>query len=214
VGVTAGTDSGGRVRRAERVGGGRRFRGLVGLLTAEGIALAGTRLSMIAIPWFVITTTGSAVLTGVVAFAETAPYVVAKALGGPLIDRLGARRVALVGDLASMAAVAVIPLLHAAGVLALPVLLVLVALLGLCRGPADGAKKTLIPDVVSRARVPMERATGLSGTLERLASTVGAAAGGAVVAAVGPLAGSFAHGGRWGPARGDPCAAIMVAGWG
>jgi len=37
---------------------------------------------MIAIPWFVLTTTGSAALTGVVAFAEMAPYLVAKALGG------------------------------------------------------------------------------------------------------------------------------------
>ena len=175
------------MRGGQATAEGRRYRGLVGLLTAEGIGLAGTRLSMIAIPWFVITTTGSAVLTGVVAFAEAAPYVVAKALGGPLIDRLGARRVAVAGDLAGMAAVAAIPLLYAAGVLELPVLLALVALLGLCRGPADGAKKTLIPDVVTRARVPMERATGLSGTLERLASTVGAAAGGAVVAAVGPL---------------------------
>jgi nitrate/nitrite transporter NarK len=163
------------------------YRGLAGLLTAEAVSLSGTRLSMIAIPWFVISSTGSPLLTGLVAFAETAPYVVAKALGGPLIDRLGARRVAIAADAASMAAVAAIPLLHTAGFLPIGLLIALVAVLGLWRGPADAAKKTLIPEVVDQARVPLERATGLSGTLERLATTVGAAAAGAVVATVGPL---------------------------
>ncbi len=32
---------------------------LYGWLTAEAISLTGTRVSMIAIPWFVLTTTGS-----------------------------------------------------------------------------------------------------------------------------------------------------------
>ncbi len=40
-----------------------------------------------------------------------------------------------------------------------------------------------------RSRVPLERATGLSGVTERLASTVGPAAGGALVALLGPMAG-------------------------
>jgi len=53
---------------------------LLGWLTAEAVSLTGTRVSMVAIPWFVLTTTGSATQTGLVAFAEMAPYVVATAL--------------------------------------------------------------------------------------------------------------------------------------
>jgi predicted MFS family arabinose efflux permease len=165
----------------------RSRRGLVGLLTAEAISLSGTRLSMIAIPWYVISTTGSPFLTGVVAFAEGVPYVLAKALGGPLIDRFGARRIAITADVVSMLTMAAIPLLHLLSVLPLGVFVSLVALLGLLRGPADAATKTLIPTVVERAHVPLERATGLSGTLERLATTVGAAGAGAVVAVIGPI---------------------------
>ena len=54
---------------------GRRRRRLVGLLVAAGISSAGSRVSLVAIPWFVLVSTGSAALTGVVAFAEMVPFV-------------------------------------------------------------------------------------------------------------------------------------------
>ena len=111
---------------------------LVGFLLADAISLCGTRVSMIAIPWLVLTTTGSAAQTGLVAFAELLPLVVVQALAGPLIDRLGARRVAITCDLMSMVVVGLVPLLHLAGRLSFPVLLVLVAIAGGLRGAGDG----------------------------------------------------------------------------
>jgi len=162
-------------------------RPLVGWLAAETVSLCGTRLSMIAIPWFVLTTTGSAAQTGAVAFAEMAPYVTAKALGGPLIDRLGPRRVSVSADAASAVVVLGIPVLHALDVLTLPLLLVVVAVAGLLRGPSDAAKAAIVPDIVTASGVPMERATGLQGAAERLASTAGAALAGVVVATMGPV---------------------------
>jgi MFS family permease len=171
---------------------------LLGWLTAETVSLCGTRLSMVAIPWFVLTTTGSATTTGLVAFAEMGPYVVAKAAAGPIMDRLGAARVSIAADTASAAVVVAIPLLHHLDLLGLPVLLVLVALAGLLRGPGDGAKAALVPEIVDAAQVPTERVTGLHGAAERLASTAGAALAGLLVAVLGPVnallldAGSFA----------------------
>jgi len=155
-------------------------------LGAETVSLVGTRLSMIAVPWLVLTTTGSPVLTGVVAFAEMTPYVVLKALTGPVVDRLGARRVSVTADVLSLGVVGAVPLLHTLDLLTFPVLLVLVTLTGAVRGPGDGAKHALVPAVVDAAGVTLERATGLQGASERLASTVGAAVAGALVAAVGP----------------------------
>ncbi len=160
-------------------------RTLYGWLTAEAVSLTGTRISMVAIPWFVLTTTGSATRTGLTAFAEMAPYVVAKAASGPWVDRVGARRVSIVTDLLSVVAVGMIPLLNAAGVLTFPWLLVTVALAGLLRGPGDGARQALVPVVVAAADVPLERATGLSGAVDRLATTMGAAVAGGIVAALG-----------------------------
>ena len=46
------------------------WRGLAGVLAAQGLAWTGTRLSAIALPWFVLTSTGSAAQTGIVVFVE------------------------------------------------------------------------------------------------------------------------------------------------
>lgn len=165
----------------------RSRRGLYGLLAANVVSLSGTRLSMIALPWFVITTTGSAVHTGLAAFAQMGPYVISKALAGPMVDRLGPRRVIVVAELAAAVAIGAIPAMHALGLLPFGALLAVVALVGAASGPADGAKQALIPPVADQAQVPLERVTGLVGTIERLATTVGAAAAGGVVALLGPV---------------------------
>ncbi len=159
---------------------------LWGYLASEAVSLTGTRVSMIAIPWLVLTTTGSAVQTGLVAFAEMAPYVLLKALAGPLTDRVGARRICITADLVSVLLVGAVPLLHLLDLLSFPALLALVAAAGAVRGPGDGARQALVPAVVERAGVTLEKATGLSGAVERLASTLGAAFAGLLVAAIGP----------------------------
>jgi MFS family permease len=160
-------------------------RPLYGWLTAQAISLTGTRLSMIALPWFVLTTTGSATKTGLVALFEMLPLVLLKVMGGPLIDRVGPRRVAIVCDLASLVVIGAIPLLHALDLLPFALFLGLVGLAGAFRGPGDAAKQAMIPQLVRRAGVPTERATGLSGTVERSASMLGAALAGGLIAWVG-----------------------------
>ncbi len=172
-------------------------RPLYGWLVSEAVSITGTRLSMIALPWFVLTTTGSATKTGLVALAEMLPLVLMKVLGGPIIDRVGPRRVSITCDLLSVLVVGSIPLLYQAGHLSFPGFLLLVALAGALRGPGDGAKHSLVPALVERAGVPMERATGLGSTVERGASMLGAAFAGGLIAVIGPAnallvdAGSF-----------------------
>lgn len=161
-------------------------RPLYGWLTAEALSLTGTRVSMIALPWFVLTTTGSATQTGLVALAEMLPLVLLKVLGGPIIDRVGARRVSITCDLLSVLVIGSIPLLHTVGHLSFPGFLLLVALAGALRGPGDGAKHAMVPALVEHAGVPMERATGLASMVERSASMLGAAFAGGLIAVVGP----------------------------
>ncbi|RKQ93258.1 transmembrane secretion effector [Solirubrobacter pauli] len=161
-------------------------RSLYGWLAADGVSLVGTRVSMVALPLFVLTTTGSPQKTGLVAVAELVPLVLLKVLGGPVIDRAGARAVALTCDGASVLVVGAMPLLHDAGVLSFPAFLALVAVAGGLRGPGDAAKHALIPTLSAAAAVPMERVTGLSATVERTASMLGAALAGVLVAVAGP----------------------------
>jgi MFS family permease len=158
---------------------------LVGFLTSEAVSWTGTRLSMIAVPWLVLTTTGSAGRTGLVAFAEMAPLVICKAGSGPVIDRIGPRRVSVGCDVLSVVAVGLVPLLHAAGALSFGTLLVLVAVAGALRGPGDSAKAALVPSLAEHTGVPLERVTGLSGAIERSATFLGAASAGGLVAWLG-----------------------------
>ncbi|WP_406195634.1 MFS transporter [Kitasatospora sp. NBC_01560] len=174
---------------APRASAPRTLRPLVGVLGAMAVSLTGTRVSAIALPWFVLATTGSATMTGLVAFVEMTPYVLVKALAGPVIDRLGPRAVSWTTDAVSAVAAGLIPLLHGLDVLPFWLLLVLVGLVGAVRGPGDLAKEVMVPEAADRARVPLERATGLAGVTERLASTVGPAVGGSLIALVGPMAG-------------------------
>jgi MFS family permease len=161
-------------------------RPLYGWLCAEGVSLVGTRVSMIALPFFVLSTTGSPEKTGLVAVAELVPLVLLKVLGGPIIDRVGARRVGIRCDWASLVVVGSIPLLHEAGHLSFPGFLALVSMAGALRGPGDAAKYSMTPTLAATADVPLERVTGLSSTVERTASMLGAAIAGGLVAVIGP----------------------------
>lgn len=184
-----------------------RLKPIWALITAEAFSITGTRLSTIAIPWLVLVTTGSPVLTGAVAMAEMLPYVLLKALGGPLIDRVGAKRMAVVLDGLSVPVLALVPVLHLVDRLSIQLLIPIVVVLGALRGPSDGAKHALVPDVAEQGGVPLERVTGLSGAVERLGTTAGAALAGAVVALFGPVAALAINAGTF-------CLSAGVLSWG
>jgi MFS family permease len=163
--------------------GGRRAGGLVGLLVANFVSILGTRMSMLALPWFVLVTTGSATKTGLVAFAEMAPYVLVQGLGGPLVDRYGTRRVAIVTDVIAAVTFGLVPLVYAAGHLSLGVVAILVAVAGAVRGAGDSARHVLLPGVAEPAGTPLERASGLYDGVGRAAGMIGAPLAGVLIAA-------------------------------
>lgn len=170
-----------------------RHRSLIALALATIASVGGTRLSAVAIPWLVLTTTNSPVLTGAVAMAELLPYVVAQFLAGPYIDRLGARKIAIFCDLLSCLLVLCIPLLFAIGLFSVWVLIPVVALLGMLRGPSDISKRSLVPVVARAEKISLERVTGILGTSDRLAATLGVAVAGVLIAAVGPILALFVN---------------------
>lgn len=160
---------------------------LFALAFASIMSVGGTRLSAIAIPWLVLTMTGNPILTGAVGFAEMLPYVLAKALGGPLIDRIGARRIAMWCDSLSTLAIAMVPLLFWLGLLSIWALIPAVAVIGVLRAPSDAAKQALVPTIAKLIDAPLERVTGVMGASDRLAGTLGAAGAGILIALVGPV---------------------------
>ena len=151
------------------------------LFVANAISLVGNVFSAIAIPWFVLQTTGSATQTGITGFFTILPVVIAGFLGGTLIDRLGYKRTSIIADLASGVTTAMIPLLHFTIGLEFWQLMVLVFLGALLDTPGGTARDALLPELAEQAGMPIERATSLSHVIERGARLVGAPLAGLLI---------------------------------
>ncbi|HEV8065410.1 MAG TPA: MFS transporter, partial [Acidimicrobiales bacterium] len=165
----------------------KRRRGLVGLVASVGVSGLGTKMSFLALPWFVLTSTGSATKTGLVAFFEMAPYVTVGGLGGPFVDRLGARRLSVSTDTAAAVFVGLVPVLHAVHLLPLWMLCALVACAGAVRGAGDSSRDVLVPGVSEQAGTALERSSGYVDGANRLSSLAGLPLAGVLVAVVSPL---------------------------
>src|SRR5215211_7391354 len=142
---------------------------LVALYAGDAISLTGNAVTQLAVPWFVLVTTGSPALTGLAVFFNFLPVVLAGFFGGVIVDRLGFRTTSVVADLASAAAVAAIPLLHATIGIELWQLMGLVFVGALLDAPGATARQSLFPDVVQLAGVRMERANGIRGAIQQSA---------------------------------------------
>ncbi|MFH7595202.1 MFS transporter [Streptomyces racemochromogenes] len=155
------------------------------VLAANTISIAGSSLTLIGVPWFVLQTTGSAGRAGVVAFCATLPIVVAALVGGPVIDRIGRRRVSAASDLVCAASVGAIPLLHYAGLLEFWMLCALMALGGLVHTPGLTARSVLLPNLAEHAGTTVARAASLYDAVSRGARMIGAALAGLLIAVLG-----------------------------
>ncbi|MFC9581887.1 MFS transporter [Streptomyces yangpuensis] len=160
-------------------------RPLAAVLAANTVSIAGSSLTLIGVPWFVLQTTGSAGRAGVVAFCATLPVIVAALVGGPVIDRLGRRRVSAVSDLICGLSVGAIPLLHHLGVLEFWMLCALMAVGGLVHTPGLTARGVLLPNLAEHAGTTLSRAASLYDAVSRGARMVGAAVAGVLIAAFG-----------------------------
>ena len=74
---------------------------LYALLTANSISLLGSQFTVVALPWFVLQTTGSAAKTGLTGFAVALPYFLVGIFGGALVDRFGYRNTSVLADAVS-----------------------------------------------------------------------------------------------------------------
>lgn len=158
---------------------------LYALYTANAISLVGNVLTALAIPWFVLQTTGSAEKTGITGFFAALPIALAAFLGGTVVDRLGYKRASIVADLASGITVALIPTLFLLGALQFEWLLVLVFFTNLLDAPGFTAREALVPDLATRAGMTFERAGSLNQIIERNARLIGAPLAGLLIASVG-----------------------------
>ncbi len=176
--------------------------GFVALIVADIVSALGSRISLVAIPWLVLTTTGSPTDMGLVSAAEMIPYLLSSMLLTPLADRLGLRATSIGCDTLSALAVGCIAAFRHGG---LGWLLVLVALAGALRGIGDRTKHVLLRPAAQAAGYSMIRVTSVYEGLTRLATLLGAPLGGLLIYWSG------AHGAVWVDAASFGCCALVLA---
>jgi len=161
-------------------------RPLLSLLAANAVSQMGNMMvQAVAIPWFVLETTGSATRTGLTGAAIAVGAVVPSALGGPLVDRVGFKRSSIVADLASAATIAAIPVLHLADMLAFWHLLLLAFLMAALNAQGDTARLALLPTLADSAGMPVEKANAADRSIARFGQLAGPAIAGILVVLIG-----------------------------
>ena len=155
------------------------------LFAANAISGVGNKLTALAIPWFVLETTGSAARTGLVGAFTIVPLIVSAFFGSIVVDRLGFRATSVVSDLLSGLTVALIPLLHHTIGLAFWQLLALVFVGAILDAPGATARQSLFPDIAVAAGVTLERANAAAQTIWRLSFLLGPPLGGLLIGLIG-----------------------------
>ena len=152
------------------------------LFIANGISMTGNQLAFLAIPWFVLATTGSAAQTGITAFFSLLPVIIATFFGGTFIDRIGFKRSSIIADIASGLSVLLIPVLFAAGLLPFWMLQVLVFMGALLDAPGVTARDAMLPELAATAGMPLERIASINQIVERGSRLLGAPIAGFLIA--------------------------------
>jgi MFS family permease len=158
---------------------------LTGLMAADAVSTLGSEMTAVALPWFVLITTGSAARTGAVLAAQFAGMALLGLWGGQLATWLGARRMLLVSDLVRAALISAIPVLAWAGVFSLAVVLVVAFVVGGFFPGYSSAQRLVLADIVGDDELRLTRAGGLMGSLNEAASFAGPAIGGLLVVLLG-----------------------------
>jgi Major Facilitator Superfamily len=160
-------------------------RGFVGLLLRDIVSLTGSQMTWVALPWFVLTTSGSPTRMAIVLAVEAASIAIFGFLLGNVVTRLGPRRTMLIADGIRAPLTVLIPVLHWLDALSFPLLLALIAVVSAVVTPSYASKAALLPDLVGEDETRLTEANALLQAAQRITILIGPALGGVLIAAIG-----------------------------
>jgi MFS family permease len=155
-------------------------------VVAEGLSLLGNSAISIVLPWLVIARTGDASAAAVVAACAGVIQIAATVAIGQLIDRFGARRLAVIADVGSAASVAALALVDLAGGLTLPIMIALAGAGALFDIPGMTARQTLMPRVAERSGIVLDTVASVRQGVVGLSFLVGPALAGVLLSMFEP----------------------------
>ena len=160
-------------------------RPVTAVLVANAVSLTGDALAAVAIPWFVLETTGSAAKAGLSGGIAVLPAFLAGIFGGTVVDRLGPKRASVVADVVGGTAILMIPLLYATVGLAFWQLLALILLGGALDVPGITARRAMLPELARFGGLRLERVNSILEGNQQLAFLLGPPLAGVAIGVVG-----------------------------
>lgn len=115
----------------------------------------------IAIPWIALEITGTATSAGLVVALTAIPGLLMAPVVGSVIDRFGRRRVAIWSELATVITSLMIPIFASFWELSLAALIVIGMFRAVVAPGGGTARKSLIPDVATPAKMTLDRANSI-----------------------------------------------------
>ncbi len=158
------------------------------LLASALVNMIGSTMTLVAIPLIVLSVTRSPLALGVVSAAETAAVVVGMFLSGPLIDRVGPRRMAIWSSLLAGAVLAAIPITASLGEMEIWTLAVVGAAAALAASPGLTCRQMLLGAAATTAGVGQARAGSVYWIFPRLGMVIGGPLAVALLASLGNTA--------------------------
>jgi predicted MFS family arabinose efflux permease len=162
-----------------------RSRPVAALLVAEVLSTTGSQMTWLALPWFVLVTTGSAKQMTLVIAAEAVGYALFGIPSGTLLERLGPQPTMRLCDAVRAPLMVLVPVLHWTGHLSFPLLLGLTFLVGVASTPYGAAQRVVVAEILDEDEASVERANALLQGATRITMLCGPALAGVLIAAVG-----------------------------
>ncbi len=163
-----------------------RDRSLAGLISAELVSLTGSAMTFVALPWFVLATTGSTAKMGWVLGAEMLPIAIVGIPAGSVIARFGAKRTMLVSDAARGPLMLVIPILHGAGHLSFGALLGVTFAIGVFTAPYFASARIVIPEIAGEDEHAVAQVNAVLAGAQQITQIAGPVLAGVLIAATSP----------------------------
>lgn len=165
-----------------------RNRGFRALMVGETVSVIGSQMSMLALPWFVLRTSGSAVTVSAVVGAQLVALLLAGIPSGAYAHRYGIRRTMLLSNFFAAVLTALIPALHYVGLLSVPALMSVAFCLGIAISPYFACRQSLLPELLGEDEVAFRQGMALFQIAFRTASWLGPAVGGILIVWASPRA--------------------------
>ncbi len=150
----------------------------------QGISLIGTWMTQTAVIWLVYSLTNSALMLGVVGFAQQVPNFLLSPFAGVLVDRLNRHRILIVTQILSMMQSLVLAALAFSGTIHIWHIVALSVFQGCVNAIDMPTRQTFVVELVER-RENLSNAIALNSSLFSGARLIGPAIAGLVIAAVG-----------------------------